>query len=276
MEIVLALWATSAAMPLYEQATIRGQIALITGASSGIGEACALRLAEAGCKVVVVARREERLVALRDKIVAMFGTPVHVVVLDARDRDAVMFLPDKLPEEFRAVDIVINNAGLALGTHGVHECDAEDVVTMIETNVTGAILLSRAFLAGMRARNRGHLVCMSSIAGHETYAGGSVYCATKHALQAFTNAARHDLVDSDVRVTSICPGAVRTEFSVVRYKGDRASADNVYRGFEPLTAEDVANAVMYALLQPKHVQVADVVVLATRQSGAKNIARAQQ
>ena len=174
-----------------------------------------------------MARREERLVALRDKIVAMFGTPVHVVVLDARDRDAVMFLPDKLPEEFRAVDIVINNAGLALGTHGVHECDAEDVVTMIETNVTGAILLSRAFLAGMRARNRGHLVCMSSIAGHETYAGGSVYCATKHALQAFTNAARHDLVDSDVRVTSICPGAVRTEFSVVRYKGDRASAGAV-------------------------------------------------
>ncbi|KAG2496225.1 hypothetical protein HYH03_005823 [Edaphochlamys debaryana] len=253
--------------------SIEGWTVLITGASSGFGEAMAWRFAEAGCRLVLLARRQDRLENLRDQLIFTYRVPVHTICLDVRNFAEVDLLPQQLPKDFAKVDILVNNAGLALGTATVQDNNLDDAVTMIETNVTAVIAMTKAFVAGMTERNRGHIVNISSIAGVEAYGGGSVYCATKHALQAFTTAARHDLVGTAVRVTSICPGAAQTEFSLVRFKGDQEKADAVYNGFAPLTAEDIADNVLYACTRPEHVQIADILVLATNQCSAKGIAR---
>ncbi|GAB4821889.1 hypothetical protein N2152v2_008935 [Parachlorella kessleri] len=192
---------------------------------------------------------------------------------DVRDIQAIQELPQQLPHEFKEVDILVNNAGLALGTAGVQDNDVEDLVQMLETNCTQVVIFTKTFLEGMLARNKGHIVNMGSVAGHESYSGGSVYCGTKHFLDAYTTAARHDLVGTNIRVTVISPGAVRTEFSAVRFKGDQAKADAVYEGIHPLTADDIADNVLYACTRPAHVQIADIVVLATYQCSAKGIAR---
>ncbi|GFR39750.1 hypothetical protein Agub_g233 [Astrephomene gubernaculifera] len=259
--------------PLYQPLNISEWTVLITGASSGFGEAMAWRFAEAGCRLVLVARRLDRLESLRDQLQFTYHVPVHTVQLDVRNIAEVDLLPQQLPESFANVDILVNNAGLALGTASVQDNNIDDAITMIETNVTSVIAMTRAFLAGMLERGRGHIVNISSNAGREAYAGGSVYCATKHALTAFTTAARHDLVGTPIRVTCISPGAAQTEFSLVRYKGDQSAADAVYRGFEPLSAEDIADNVLYACTRPEHVQIADMLVLATNQASAKNVAR---
>lgn len=193
--------------------------------------------------------------------------------LDVQDLAAIEQLPAALPQEFKEVTTLVNNAGLALGTAPVHENDMQQAVIMMHTNVTALIAFTRAFTPGMVARNKGHVVNISSVAGHESYGGGSIYCATKHAVDAFTTAARHDLVGTNVRVTAISPGAVRTEFSVVRFGGDEAKADAVYAGIVPLNANDVADNVMYACTRPAHVQVADIVVYASYQCSAKGLAR---
>ncbi|KAF8072685.1 NADP-dependent 3-hydroxy acid dehydrogenase [Scenedesmus sp. PABB004] len=259
---------------LYAPYDISGQTALVTGASSGFGEALAWRLAEAGAKVIIAARRRDRLDALAAALRGAYpGAAVHVVQLDMRDLPAVAALPGELPVEFQQVDILVNNAGLALGVSDVHSHDIEDAVTMMETNYLSVVCLTRALVGGMVSRGRGHVVNISSIAGREAYAGGALYCASKHALDAFTTATRHDLVGTPVRVTSVAPGAAKTEFSVVRFKGDVAAADAVYAGFDPLTAPDIADNVMYALTRPPHVQVADMLVYANNQSSAKGIAR---
>ncbi|KAG2444847.1 hypothetical protein HXX76_001588 [Chlamydomonas incerta] len=249
---------------------------MITGASSGFGEAMAWRFAEAGCKLVILARRQDRLESLRDQLIFTYHVPVHTIILDVRNLAEVDLLPGQLPAEFAEVDILVNNAGLALGTASVSENSIDDAVTMIETNVTSVIAMTKAFVRGMMERNRGHIVNISSIAASESYGGGSVYCATKHALAAFTTAARHDLVGTAIRVTSISPGAAQTEFSLVRFKGDQEAADAVYRGFDPLTAEDIADNVLYACTRPEHVQIADILVLATNQASAKGIARVKE
>jgi 3-hydroxy acid dehydrogenase/malonic semialdehyde reductase len=170
------------------------------------------------------------------------------------------------------VDILVNNAGLALGVSGVAENDMEHVRQMMDTNVMAVIAFSRAFIPGMRSRGRGHLINIGSIAGHEVYSGGSVYCATKHAVDAFTTAARHDLLGTPIRVTAISPGLVNTEFSTIRF-GDKSAADKLYTDIVPLVASDIADNVIYAATRPRHVQVADMVVLATNQSAAKSVAR---
>mmetsp|Transcript_1571 Transcript_1571/g.2473 ORF Transcript_1571/g.2473 Transcript_1571/m.2473 type:complete len:266 (+) Transcript_1571:149-946(+) len=259
---------------LYPGADIKGHVALVTGASSGIGEACALRLAEAGVHLVLVARREDRLVALQRRL-RTYGVEVHVVAMDVADVDDVARLPHVLPSRFAAVDILVNNAGLALGTAGADSIDMKDARTMMDVNVLGLMAFCRAFLPGMKARGRGHVVNLGSIAGHEAYVGGSIYCASKHAVDAFTTSARHDLVGTPIRVTAVSPGAVQTEFSVVRFRGDKAAADAVYKGFRPLSGADVADNVMYALTRPTHVQVCDMVVLASQQSSAKGIHRSK-
>ncbi|EFJ44998.1 hypothetical protein VOLCADRAFT_94686 [Volvox carteri f. nagariensis] len=259
--------------PLYQPLNIDGWTVLITGASSGFGEAMAWRFAEAGCRLVLLARRQDRLESLRDQLHFTYHVPVHTVQLDVRNIAEVDLLPQQLPEEFATVDILVNNAGLALGTAAVQDNCMDDAVTMIETNVTAVIAMTKAFVQGMIERNRGHIVNISSIAGLEAYGGGSVYCATKHALAAFTTASRHDLVGTNIRVTSISPGAAQTEFSLVRFKGDQDKADAVYQGFDPLTAEDIADNVLYACTRPEHVQIADILVLATNQASAKGIAR---
>ncbi|KAL6776286.1 hypothetical protein ACKKBG_A20530 [Auxenochlorella protothecoides x Auxenochlorella symbiontica] len=261
------------ASALYKSYSVRDQTVLISGASSGIGEACAWRFAEAGCRLILVARRLERLQALKDKLTQEYKVPIYVESLDVQSINAITSLPDRLPEDFKAVDILVNNAGLALGSNAIHENLLEDVATMVNTNILSVLAFCRTFIPGMVKRNRGHVINMSSIAGHEAYVGGSGYCATKHAVDAMTKAARHDLNGTDIRVTSISPGAVRTEFSVVRTKGDLAAEAAVYAGIDPLRAADIADNVLYAATRPPHVQVADIVVLASYQSSARNLAR---
>eukprot|EP00775_Hariotina_reticulata_P004084 gene4084-4331_t len=262
--------ATSA---LYNPYDIRGQVAVVTGASSGFGEATAWRLAEAGCKLVLIARRMDRLLSLKEQLVEMYQVPVHVVQLDMRDLEAVKHFAADLPSEFQEVDILINNAGLALDVTTVSDHLIEDAQCMIETNYLSVVVLTRELVKGMIARNRGHIVNLSSIAGREAYHGGAIYCASKHALDAFSTASRHELVATNVRVTSIAPGAAKTEFSVIRFKGDVQRADAVYEGFDPLTAPDIADNILYALTRPLNVQVADMLVLANQQSSAKTLAR---
>jgi len=257
---------------LYKPCNIRGQVALVTGASSGIGEAIAWRLAEAGASLVLTARRLDRLQKLKQDIEVKFSVPVHVERLDIRDLEAIKSLPGSLPSEFQSVDILINNAGLALGVDKAHEANLEDHITMIETNVTGLMAMTRQLVPGMVERKRGHVVNMSSVAGVEAYPGGSGYNASKFAVNGYSTALRHDLAGTPIRVTTISPGAVQTEFSLVRL-GDKAKADAVYDGFEPLTAADIADNTIYALTRPEHVQIADILVYATKQSGAKAISK---
>jgi predicted outer membrane repeat protein len=198
---------------------------------------------------------------------------VHTIVQDVRDLEAVGRLPEQLPEEFKDVELLVPNAGLALGVAPIHETDLEDATAMIETNVTSVVTLLRAFTPSMVQRNHGHIIFIGSIAGHEAYSGGAVYCATKHAIDAIATSVRHDLVGTDIRVTTISPGAVKTEFSVVRFKGDEGKADAVYEGIHPLLAADIADNVLYAATRPAHVQVAEILVLATYQCSAKGLAR---
>ena len=249
--------------------SIKGKRALVTGASAGIGGACAEALAAEGCNLVVVARRAERLEELKARLEREHGVHVHTVTLDVSDTAAIAALPEALP----AVDILVNNAGFAVGVDKAHESKMGTVEAMFKVNVLGLVAFHTAFVPGMVARGYGHVINIGSIAGHEAYAGGSAYCATKHAVDAFTTSARHDLLDTPVRVTAISPGAVNTEFSTVRFGGDKAKADGVYAGFTPLVAEDIADNVCYAATRPLHVQVADIVVLANAQSGAKAVHR---
>jgi len=260
------------ASTLYQPYDITGQVAFITGASSGIGEAIAWRMAEAGAAIVVTARRVERLAKLKEEIQAKYNVPVLPLELDMTNLEAIKALPGSLPSEFQKVDILINNAGLALGAEPAHEAETDAVVTMMQTNVTGLIALTRQLSPGMVERKRGHIVNMSSVAGVEGYSGGSGYNASKFAVNGYTIALRHDLVGTPVRVTTISPGAVNTEFSTVRF-GDKSKADAVYEGFDPLVAADIADNTMYALTRPKHVQICDIFVLATKQAAAKAIAR---
>lgn len=196
--------------------------------------------------------------------------------MDVRDTPAVLALPANLPEEFSQVDILVNNAGLALGVDPADDVNIEDARTMLDCNVMAVIAFTKAFSAPMRERNAGHIINISSVAGKESYSGGSVYCATKHAVEAMTIAARHDFVGTNIRVSSIAPGAVKTEFSVVRFKGDDSKADAVYEGIHPLTAADIADNVMYAATRPPHVQIADILTFASYQCSAKGIARVLQ
>lgn len=259
---------------MYSPLDIKGECALITGATAGIGEACAWRFAEAGCKLVLVGRRAERLEALKVALEAKFPGAVHKCVqLDVCELDKVAALPAELKAAGYEVDILVNNAGLALGTSTADANVVADVQTMMATNVTSLMAMTSAFVPGMKERSRGHLINIGSIAGHESYGGGSVYCATKHAVTAFTTAARHDLVATPVRVTCISPGMVNTEFSTVRFGGSKEQADKVYENIEPLVGADIADQVIYAATRPRHVQVADIVCFCTNQSAAKSVAR---
>lgn len=257
----------------YKPYTIKGKVALVTGASAGIGEACAWRLADAGCRLVLLARRKDRLEQLKKNLTDTFGVSVHCVVLDVRNTEELMAVPQNLPDGFQNIDILVNNAGLALGMDTTDDVNMEDATTMLETNVKAVVALTSVVSKSMKKRNAGHIINISSVAAHESYKQGGVYCATKHALDALTVAARHDFVDTDIRVTAISPGAVKTEFSVVRFKGDEKKADDVYAGIHPLTAADIADNVVYAATRPAHVQISEINVLATYQCSARGLAR---
>jgi len=259
---------------LYAPLDLAGQSVLVTGATAGIGQATALRFAELGCRIAVVGRRTERLEALKADIAARFpaAPPAILVTLDVTDLVAVQRLPEQLAAQgMPAVDILVNNAGLALGVAGCDSNDLADVQTMINTNVTAPMALVRLFAPGMKERGVGHIVNISSVAGHEGYQGGSAYCATKFAINGFTIASRHDLAGTPVRVSAISPGLVQTEFAITRFAGDDAKAAKVYENIVPMVAADVADQVIYATTRPRHVQVADLISYCTNQAHAKYV-----
>ena len=250
---------------------LKNKIVFITGASAGIGEAIARRFAEAGAKLILAARRIERLEALTKEL----GIAAHLIKLDVRDQEKVNSAIENLPDEWQAIDILVNNAGLSRGLDKLYEGNPEGWNQMIDTNVKGLLYVSRAVLPGMVSRGGGHVINIGSIAGHELYPGGNVYCATKFAVKALTKGMLIDLVDTPIRVTSIDPGLVETEFSQVRFWGDKERASTVYKGYKPLEATDIADAVVWAATRPAHVQIAEMIVLPTAQAGSMVVHKKQ-
>lgn len=239
---------------------------LITGASSGIGKACAERFAAAGSRLLLAARRKTRLHELAAELKVRYGTETFLVELDVRDPKAVSQAFNKLPEAWHGIDVLVNNAGLSRGLDKLQEGKIEDWEEMIDTNIKGLLYVSRAVIPGMVERKRGTIVNIGSIAGHEVYIGGNVYCATKHAVDAITRGLRMDLVDTPLRVCTVDPGLVQTEFSEVRFRGDESRASKVYQGYTPLSPSDVADAVFYCAAAPPHVQIAEILILPTAQA----------
>jgi len=252
---------------------LTGKTVLVTGASSGIGEACAEAFAAQGCRMLLAARRVERLNALAERLRADHGIEVHVGALDVRDRHAVDSWVDGLAPEWAAVDVLVNNAGLARGLATVHEGDPRDWEEMIDTNVKGLLWVTRAVLRGMVGRGSGHVINIGSIAGHETYPGGNVYCASKHAVTAIGRSLNIDVLGTGVRVSSVDPGLVETEFSVVRFHGDTERADSVYQGLEPLTGADVADAVLFCATRPPHANVREMILMPSAQAASVHLHR---
>lgn len=248
------------------------KIVLITGATSGIGQACARRFAQNGYNVIITARRTDRLEAIRHDL-ERYGAKVMTLVFDVRDAAAATAAVTSLTDEWKQIDILVNNAGLALGLDKEYEGNPEDWETMIDTNIKGLLTMTRLVVPAMVERNEGHVINIGSVAGDAAYAGGNVYCATKAAVKAITDGLRIDLAHTAVRVTNVKPGLVETNFSNVRFHGDTERADNVYKGITPLTGDDIADVVYYAASAPKHVQIAEVLVLATHQANGTVIYR---
>jgi len=244
----------------------KSEIVLITGASSGIGEACARAFAEQGAKLILAARRKSRLQDLASDLKKTFGTECFNIELDVRDQRAMTQAFNRLPDPWQSISVLVNNAGLSRGLDKLHEGTIEDWEEMIDTNIKGLLFVSRQVIPGMVKRGAGTIVNIGSIAGREVYPKGNVYCATKFAVDALTKGMRLDLVDTSVRVCTVDPGLVETEFSEVRFRGDKERATTVYKGYKPLEPRDVADAVMYCATAPPHVQIAEILILPTAQA----------
>jgi 3-hydroxy acid dehydrogenase/malonic semialdehyde reductase len=244
---------------------IKDKLVLITGASSGFGEACARRFAADGARLMLWARRRERLERLQVELSQQHGVDVKIERVDVRDRDTVLALGDELAAANHTPDILVNNAGLASGLDTIQEGDFDDWDRMIDTNVKGLLNVTRAVLPLMVKRDSGHVVNIGSIAGRVVYPKGNVYNASKFAVRALNEAMNIDLIDTNIRVSTIDPGAAETEFSAVRFHGDEERAQTVYDGFEPLSAADVADAVLYVVNAPEHVNVTELVIMPTAQ-----------
>ncbi len=247
---------------------LQDQIVLITGASSGIGAAMARIFAQAGAKLILAARRQERLEQLADELSKEFANPTHILPLDVSDRTAVESAISSLPAEWSSIDIVINNAGLSRGLDKLYEGSFSDWEEMIDTNIKGLLYFTRAIVPGMVSRGRGHVVNLGSIAGHQTYPNGNVYCATKAAVRVISEGLKQDLLGTPVRVTSVDPGLVETEFSQVRFHGDTERAKKAYQGLTPLTPNDVADVVFFCVTRPPHVNISEVLLMPTDQAGS--------
>ena len=245
---------------------------LITGATSGSGLGCARKFAENGDRLILTGRNAEKLEAIKRELEEK-GSQVLTLVFDVRDRAAATEAIESLPEQWRDIDVLVNNAGLALGLEPEYEGDYEDWETMIDTNIKGLLIMTRLVVPRMVARNSGHVINIGSVAGDAAYAGGNVYCATKSAVKALTDGLRIDVADTAVRVTNLKPGLVETNFSNVRFHGDHERADKVYQGIKPLTGDDIADVAVFAANAPEHVQVAEVLVLATHQASGSVIVR---
>ena len=249
------------------------KIVFITGASSGIGAACAKKFAQAGYDLVLNARSEDKLRPLLEELAQSYSIQICPLIFDVRDRKAAQQAINSLPEGFKAIDVLVNNAGLALGMDKEHEGMEENYDTMIDTNITALLMITRMVVPGMVERGRGHIINIGSVAGDAAYPGGSVYCATKAAVKVLSDGLRMDLVHTPLRVTNVKPGLVETNFSITRFAGDKERADKVYQGIQPLTGEDIADVVYYAASAPAHVQIAEVLVLATHQASGSLVYR---
>ncbi|MCX7125788.1 MAG: SDR family NAD(P)-dependent oxidoreductase, partial [Gammaproteobacteria bacterium] len=246
--------------------TLKNKVILITGASSGIGMACAESFAREGANLLLCARRFEIIADLAEKLQSTYHVKTHVFQCDVRDHAAIKKQLSDLPDQWKTIDVLINNAGLAAGMDTIPEANVQDWEDMIDTNLKGLLYMTREISAQMLARKSGHIINIASISGYDVYPKGAVYCATKHAVVALSKGLRMDLLGSQVRVSVISPGAVETEFSLVRLKGDANRAAAVYEGFEPLKAEDIADAVLYCATRPLHVNVSEIIVMPTAQA----------
>lgn len=241
------------------------KIALITGATAGIGEACALTFAEQRYNLILVGRRTERLKSLAEKLHSEFGIQTQLLIIDVRNSKEVQTL-ESLPEEWKNIDVLINNAGLSQGLDPIQDGSIDDWDTMIDTNIKGLLYVTKIVSGWMVAKKSGHIINIGSIAGKETYAKGNVYCATKHAVDSLNKAMRIDLLPYGIKVTAIHPGAVETEFSEVRFHGDSDRAKKVYDGFVPLSAQDIADTIWFVVSRPAHVNINEMTVMPTAQA----------
>ena len=249
------------------------KIALITGSTSGIGEACARTLAKLGYNLIIVGRREKRLLKLKNELEESFNSDIYTIQLDVRNQGNVETAINNLPSNWKNIDLLINNAGLAVGTSDIQEGVVDDWERMIDTNIKGLLYISRSIAPLMIKNKKGHIINISSIAGKEVYPGGNVYCATKHAVEALTKGMRIDMLKHGIKVSSIAPGMVETEFSIVRYKGDRNKAEDVYNGLEPLHAEDIASTMEFLVTRPDNVNINDILIMPTAQANARDTKR---
>lgn len=248
--------------------SVKNQIVLITGASSGIGEATARIFAQAGAKLILTARRQEKLAQLVDELNKEFASEIYSLPLDVRDRASIESALAQLPSNWLEIDILINNAGLSRGLDKLYQGSYQDWEEMIDTNIKGLLYFTRAIVPGMVSRGRGHVVNLGSIAGHQTYPNGNVYCATKAAVKAISEGLKQDLLGTPVRVTSVDPGMVETEFSQVRFHGDTERANKVYQGLKPLTPEDVADVIFFCVTRSPHVNISEVLMMPVDQSSS--------
>ena len=249
------------------------KIVFITGASIGIGAGCALKFASQAARWILNARNDEKLSALKEELEQQYGARVCLLPFDVRDRKTAAEALASLPDEWKAIDILINNAGLVIGVDKEHEGNLDEWDIVIDTNIKSLLAMTRLVVPGMVARGRGHIINIGSIAGDAAYAGGSVYCATKAAVKALSDGLRIDLVDTPLRVTNIKPGLVETNFSVVRFRGDKDKADNVYKGIRPLTGDDIAETVYFAASVPEYMQIAEMLVMPTYQATGTIVSR---
>ena len=248
------------------------KIVLITGATSGIGLACARKFAENGDRLILTGRNEKRLDDIKKELNEK-GTEVVTLVFDVRNREDVTEKINSLPDEWKDIDVLVNNAGLALGLEPEYEGSFDEWETMIDTNIKGLLTMTRLVVPHMVERSSGHVINVGSVAGDAAYAGGNVYCATKAAVKALTDGLRIDVAHTGVRVTNLKPGLVETNFSNVRFRGDNERAANVYNGIKPLTGDDIADVAVFAANAPAHVQIAEVLILATHQASGSVIFR---
>jgi hypothetical protein len=248
------------------------KVVLITGATSGIGLACARKFASNGDRVILTGRNESRLADIKKELTEK-GSDVLTLTFDVRDRENAAKHIESLPAEWQEIDVLVNNAGLALGLEPEYEGNLDDWETMIDTNIKGLLTMTRLIVPGMVLRNRGHIINVGSVAGDAAYAGGNVYCATKAAVKALSDGLRIDVANTAIRVTNLKPGLVETNFSNIRFHGDNDRAANVYKGIKPLTGDDIADVAVYAANAPEHVQIAEVLILATHQASGSVIIR---
>ncbi|KAL7309050.1 hypothetical protein PS15m_011176 [Mucor circinelloides] len=253
---------------------LEGKTIFITGASSGIGEASARQFAQEGSNLVLTARRVEKLQQLKQDILKSHPKiHVHAVQLDVRDKKQIDTVIAELPAEVKDIDVLLNNAGMVIGTDPLVDVEEAVVDQMLATNVKGLVFLTQAVVPRMKERGTGHVINIGSVAGKQAYAGGSIYCATKFAVDAITKALAIELVDTPIRVSQICPGLVNTEFSTIRFRGDKEKADNVYKGLQPLVADDIAELIVFTAGRPAHVNIADMLVFPVNQADSKTVYR---